>query len=215
MQVDIISDTVCPWCYVGKRRLEAAMAARPEIRFELEWRPFELNPDMPLEGLDRQTYLAEKFGGEERAQAIYKAVEDAGHEAGIDFQFQNIKRMPNSRASHQVLMWARTTGHQNEIAERLFRAYFTEGLNIGDYRVLTDIAGEVGMDANLVGLLLQKGSDAEQIGELEKIAHEMGVTGVPCFVIERKYAIVGAESSDKFLQVFDGIIAEQAASQEA
>ena len=149
MQIDIISDTVCPWCYVGKRRLEAAMAARPDIQFELEWRPFELNPDMPREGLDRQTYLAEK------------------------------------------------------------------GLNIGDYKVLTDIAGEVGMDANLVGMLLEKGSDAEQIGELEKIAHEMGVTGVPCFVIERKYAIVGAESSEKFLQVFDGIIAEQESQEEA
>lgn len=213
MQIDIISDTVCPWCYVGKRRLEAAIARRPDLTFSLHWLPFELNPDMPPSGADRREHYAAKFGDGPRAAHMQQALEEAGRDAGIAFDFHHMKRIPNTRGSHRLIMWAESAGVQNKIVEALFKAYFLEGRDIGDHAVLTAIAAAAGMDGEIVATLLAEGVNADAIEELEAVARRMGVTGVPCFIVNRKYALVGAQDSEAFLQLFERVEAEEKAAQ--
>ena len=132
MQIDIISDTVCPWCFIGKRRLERALLARPELEVQIGWRPFQLNPDMPLEGMPRQEYLAKKFGGSGRAGKIYDTIRATGLEDGIAFDFGRIGRAPNTIASHRLIRWAATAGVQHQVVEMIFDRYFVRGEDIGD-----------------------------------------------------------------------------------
>lgn len=210
MQIDIISDTVCPWCFIGKRRLEKALASRPDLQPVITWRPFQLNPDMPAEGHDRAAYLAAKFGGPERAERMYQNVRDAGAADSIPFAFEKMLRMPNSLASHCVMRWAIAPGLQWQMAERLFSAYFIEGRDVGDHATLAELAGEVGLDARLVRELLDAGRDRDQVAAEDQVAREMGIEGVPCFIFERKYAVSGAQDPAVFLQVFDVVEREAA-----
>ncbi len=203
MLIDIVSDTVCPWCFIGKRRLERALAQRPGLAVEIGWRPFQLNPDMPEQGMDRQEYLALKFGGEERASRIYQTVRDAGAGEGIDFRFDLIRRTPNTLASHRLIRWAGSAGVQHDVVEQLFRRYFVEGADIGDPSVLVAVAEAAGMDAALVERLFAEGADAELVRAEDQVARDLGIQGVPCFIVDRKYAVSGAQDPEILLQVFD------------
>ena len=138
--IDIVSDTVCPWCYIGKRRLERAMRQRPECQFQIGWRPFQLNPELAKDGMDRKQYLNLKFGGPERAEQIYQYVQQAGEAESIDFDFQAIVRQPNTFDSHRLIRWAAASDVQDAVVEEVFRRYFMEGADVGDRDVLVDIA---------------------------------------------------------------------------
>ncbi|MEQ8344636.1 MAG: DsbA family oxidoreductase [Sneathiellaceae bacterium] len=201
--VDIISDTICPWCLIGKRRFERALAQRPDLEVQIDWRPFQLNPEMPREGLDRKSYLEAKFGGPERARQVYDQIRDAGAEEGIDFDFQRIPRTPNTIDSHRLIRWAASAGVQDMVVERLFQAYFEHGEDIGDRQVLLDIAEAAGMERGLVADLLEEDSDTDLIRKEDALARQMGVQGVPCFIIDRKYVVSGAQDPEIFLKAFD------------
>jgi predicted DsbA family dithiol-disulfide isomerase len=203
MQIDIISDTVCPWCYIGKRRLERALAQRDDIEVEITWRPFQLNPDMPEGGLDRETYLNAKFGGRERATQIYDAIRQAGGGEGIDFSFDKIVRTPNTIDSHRLIHWAGEAGLQDAVVEVLFRRYFEEGADIGDREALVAIGAEAGLDGDELKQRFERGDDAELVAAQDVNARQMGVSGVPFFIIGGKYAVSGAQDPSVFLQVLD------------
>lgn len=208
MRIEIVSDVICPWCFIGKRRLEKALARRPDIMFEIGWRPFQLNPDMPKEGADRRAYLEAKFGGPARAKEIYARLAAEGAKEAIPFDFERIKRTPNTLAAHSLLRWALSAGVQNELKERLFRLYFLEGLDIGDHQVLADAAAAEGMDGALVKSLLDEGRDADLIQSEDRMARELGVTGVPFFIFERRYGVPGAQDPEVLLQVIDKVTQE-------
>ncbi|WP_169569120.1 DsbA family oxidoreductase [Sneathiella limimaris] len=205
MRIDIISDTVCPWCLIGKRKLEKAMEARPDLDFEVYWHPFQLHPDMPKEGADRKKFIAQKFGSEERAKELYENVAAAAKNVGLDLEFGKIKRSPNTLNSHRLIKWAGTAGVQDEVVEILFRNFFIEGKDLGDTSVLVDAAKEAGMDAEIVADLLASDRDMELVAAEDQRARQMGVSGVPFFIVDEKYALSGAQDSDIFLQVIDRI----------
>ncbi len=203
MHIDIVSDTICPWCYIGKRKLERALADLPEVAVEIDWRPFQLNPHMPAEGMARDAYLNAKFGGADRASQIYASITEAGRANGIAFAFDRISRTPSTLDSHRLIRWSSSAGRQDAVVEILFRRYFEEGADIGDHGVLVEAAREAGMDADLVAELLAKDSDLELIRREDAMARQMGINGVPCFIIDRKYAVSGAQDVPVFHKVFD------------
>ncbi len=207
MRIDIISDTVCPWCFIGKRRLERALAARPDLPVEIGWRPFQLNPDMPREGMDRARYLKEKFG-ESSGGEVYRAIVEAGAGEGIAFDFKAIRRTPNSIASHRLIRHAAEAGRQDAVVEGLFRAYFEAGQDIGDIDTLTAVAASAGMDRDEVAAYLASDADEERVLAEDELARRLGINGVPCFIFERKYMISGAQSPEIFLQAFEMVAGE-------
>ncbi len=198
LSVDIVSDVMCPWCYVGQKRLEKALGQVPDIDIDIHWRPFQLDPTLPPEGKDRRQYLSEKFGGDERAKTIYQSIKDAGEAEGIPFDFEAIELSPNTLDAHRLIRWASSAGEgvQNRLARRLFQLYFEEGGNIGDHKVLVEAAKAVGMDAAIVESLLATDSDREAVQSEIATANQMGISGVPCFLIEGKYAVMGAQDPD-------------------
>jgi predicted DsbA family dithiol-disulfide isomerase len=201
--IDIVSDAVCPWCYVGKRRLEAALAAAgPEYEVMVGWRPFQLNPDMPPGGMDRQEYLAAKFGGEARARGIYDRIRAVGDEVGVPFAFERIGRTPNTIDAHRLIDRAGRLDRQDAVVEALFRAYFLDGRDIGDRETLAAIAAAAGLDGAAIRDYLASDDDRQRIAEEDAMARRMGIQGVPCFILNRKYAISGAQEPAVFLQVF-------------
>ncbi len=210
MRIDIISDTICPWCFIGKRRLERALEERPDLDVEIAWHPFQLNPDMPSGGLDRETYLNAKFGGEQRAAQIYAAITAAGAEEGIEFDFAGIKRTPNTLDSHCLIHWAAGAGCQDQVVEKLFELYFLDGRDIGDRVVLIEVARQAGMDGDKVEELFATGQDLAFIRDEDAAARDLGVAGVPFFIVDRKFAVSGAQDPRVFLQVFDLALKEAA-----
>ena len=203
MQIDIYSDTVCPWCFIGKRRLEKAMASRPELDLDIVWRPFQLNPNMPAGGMDRQAYLANKFGGAQRAGQFYDLIDRAGRGDGLDFQFQRINVTPNSLDSHRLIKFGRAAGRQDPIVEALFRAYFLDGWDIGEMDVLVEVAEACGLDGASTRAFLESDQDVQQTKSEDLKARRMGIDGVPFFVVNRKYAVAGAQEAEAFLPLFD------------
>ena len=203
MKIDIISDTVCPWCFIGKRRLERALAMRPNITAEITWHPFQLNPEMPPDGIERQIYLRAKFGSSERAKDIYRAVDQASVGEKLDLQLDDIKRMPNSLQSHRLLHYARRHDKQDVVAENLFQSYFFYGIDIGSIAHLIKIAAESGLDGEDVRSYMESSEDIELVRGHDIQSRKLGVSGVPCFIIAEEYAISGAQESEVFLQVFD------------
>ena len=203
MKIDIISDTVCPWCFIGKRRLERALAMRPNITAEITWHPFQLNPEMPPDGIERQIYLKAKFGSSERAKDIYRAVDQASVSEKLDLQLDDIKRMPNSLQSHRLLHYARRHDKQDVVAENLFQSYFFYGIDIGSIAHLIKIAAESGLDGEDVRSYMESSEDIELVRGHDLQSRKLGVSGVPCFIIAEEYAISGAQESEVFLQVFD------------
>jgi len=203
MRVDIVSDVICPWCYIGKRRLEKALALRPGVSIDTSWRPFQLNPDMPAEGIDRRAYLAAKFGGSAHAERIYANVTEAGVSVGIPFAFDRIRRTPNTRDAHRLIRHAAAQGRANAVVEALFQGYFTAGRDIGDRATLAEIAGEAGLDAQETAAWLASPAELEQVLAEDRGARRLGINAVPCFIFEGQYAVSGAQEPEFFLPVFD------------
>lgn len=203
MQLDIISDPVCPWCYVGKKRMEIAIAARPEMKIDLAYRVFQLNPDMPREGMDRKEHLRRKFGESKGPSGIMDALVEAGHELGIEFNFGRIARMPNTLDAHRLIRWSHSAGCQPELVEIIFRRYFTDGDDISDHAVLLDIAREAGMDSEIIRDLLLRDADIDLIREEDATARRIGIQGVPSYVIANKYLLVGAQEPELLLKALD------------
>ena len=204
MRVDIVSDAICPWCFIGKRRFEKALADVPAGTIEVHWRPFQLNPDMPREGMDRAEYLRAKFGDASGGRR-YDQIVDAGREEGIAFDFDAIKRTPSTLDAHRLIRYAAAQGQQDVIVEALFRAYFTAGRNIGDAAVLAEVAGEAGLERDAVAAYLASETDIDAVRAEDDFARQVGIQGVPCFIFERKYAISGAQPPETFRQVIEKI----------
>jgi len=208
MQIDIVSDTVCPWCFIGKRRLEKALALRPDVEFDIRWRAFRLDPSIPPEGVDRKEYMRAKFGDNPNRQAMQDALRQAGEAEEIRFAFDRIARSPNTLDSHRLIRWSATAGVQNQVVERLFEAYFEEGRDIGNPDVLVEIAAEAGMDSATVADLLENGADRTLIENEDALAHRLGISGVPTFIFENKYAISGAYDPEQLVKVIDTVSEE-------
>lgn len=211
--IDVVSDVVCPWCYLGRKRLEQAIESiKDELAVSVTFRPYQLNPDMPPEGVDHKKHLAEKLGGTDAVDRAHDMLTGLGHEAGIDFDFAAVKISPNTLDAHRLLRWAMIEGTevQGRVALALFKAYFEEGRNVGDRTVLLDIAEASGMDRAVVSALFSAGADVDSVKEEISMAREMGVTGVPCFIIDNKYAVMGAQSADVLTDAFREIAAMKA-----
>ncbi len=195
VNVDVVSDVMCPWCYIGKRRLEQALANLDDVDVSIHWRPYQLDPTLPPEGRDRQEYLENKFGGPERAKEIYSRIESAGRDEDLDFDFSSIAVSPNTLDAHRVIRWSANEGEdvQEKLVEILFKLFFMEGANIGDHAVLIKAAEEAGMDVSIVATLLATDQDKNAVSKEIETAQRMGVTGVPCFIIDNKYAVMGAQ----------------------
>jgi predicted DsbA family dithiol-disulfide isomerase len=213
VKLDIVSDPICPWCYIGKALLDAALEQRPDHPFVIEWHPFQLNPDMPREGMDRRAYLEAKFGGKDGAIAAYAPVVERAEAAGLNIDFEAMQRTPNTLDAHRLIHWAGIEGKQNAAAMALFAAYFTEGRDIGDVEVLADIADAIGMDAAIVGRLLASDADTDDIRARDAQFREMGVSSVPTFIVAAQHAVPGAQSTDLWLSVMDEIIRGRAGDQ--
>ncbi len=196
--VDVVSDVVCPWCYVGQKRLEKAIQGLPDIAVEIRWRPFQLDPTIPSGGTDRKQYMLAKFGSEERIRQAHARIEPLGEAEGIAFAFSEIRVAPNTLDAHRVIRWAASgePGAQNRVVKRLFSLYFEEGANIGDHAVLAEAARDAGMDSAVVEAMLATGADRAEVESEAATAARMGITGVPCFLLESRYAVMGAQETD-------------------
>lgn len=203
MQIEIFSDLVCPWCYIGKRRLDATLAERGADDLEVVWRAFQLYPQMPAAGMPREEFLTRRFGGAVDTTEIYRRVSEEAAAAGLDLDFAGIKRAPNTFLGHRLLSWAESSGRQHELAEQLFHAYFVEGRDIGDAGVLAAIAGAAGLDADAAAAMLAGDAQAAQVEEELALAEAVGVTGVPFFVLAGRFAIPGAQPVDVMAQFID------------
>jgi predicted DsbA family dithiol-disulfide isomerase len=208
MHIDVISDIICPWCYIGKRRLERALALRPEMTFEIRWRPFQLDPAMPREGKDRTEHLISKFGSLERLKPVQATLEQAGQELGIAFAFDRITRTPNTLDAHRLIRWSHSLGLQDQIVEGLFHAYFVEGLDVGNIDVLAGIGDRHGMDGELVHELLTSDADIESVTQQDTMARKFGVQGVPSFLIGGRTLVTGAEDAEVLAAMIDRVVAD-------
>ena len=215
VSLDIISDPICPWCYIGKANLDAAIKETGVNPFDMNWRIFQLNPDMPPEGVDRKQYLEWKFGGPDKAKEVYGRIRDAAAESGLDVNFDRIERTPNTMDAHRLIRWAKTTGMQNPLAQQLFIRYFENGEDISDHAVLLDAAESVGMEREVVKQLLESDADTEMLREEEATAREIGVSGVPCFIVGGKYVVQGAQPPETWVNVIRELVeAEKAQAAE-
>ncbi len=212
MRIDVVSDVFCPWCYIGKRRLAEALRQRPEAEAEILWHPFQLNPDMPPEGMPRERYIAAKFGGGAHASRIYQNVTDVGATVGISFHFERIQVTPNTRDAHRLIRRASAAGDAGPMVEALFNAYFIEGRNIGDRATLAQIAQEAGLDGDDAARFLASRDGAEEVVAEDMSARRIGINAVPCFIFERKYVVSGAQEAEFFFPLFDLLKTEQPAA---
>lgn len=199
IQLDVVSDVMCPWCYIGKRRLEQALDQLEDVDVEVRWRPFQLDPTLPPEGRDRREYLETKFGGPERADEIYGRIRSSGLDEGLEFDFDAIAVSPNTIDAHRVIRWASNEGQdvQDKLVERLFKDFFMDGAHIGKHDVLVDAAKHAGMDGSVVEALLATDKDRDEVVQEIAVAQKMGVTGVPCFIVDNKYAVMGAQPAEQ------------------
>ena len=206
VKLDIISDPICPWCYIGKTNLDRALEQIPDHPFTIEWHPFQLNPAMPLEGMDRRAYLEGKFGGKDGAVQAYAPVVQAAEAAGLTIDFEGMKRTPNTINAHRLIHWAGIEGRQTFVVHRLFEAYFRDARDIGDLDVLADIADSCEMDASVVSKLLASDADIEDIQKRDAHSREMGITSVPTFIVANQHAVPGAQPTEMWLKVMSEII---------
>ena len=201
IRLDIFSDPVCPWCLIGKANLDRAMESRPNHSFQVQWHPFQLNPDMPKEGVGHVDYLAARFGSREKAiQAMLQVAEHA-KKAGAEIDMEKVTRLPNTLDAHRLIHWAGIEGRQTAMVARLFKAHWREGADIGDAATLARLAGEVGMDAAAVARLLATDADADDIRARDRDARQKGVTAVPTFLIAQQYVVSGAQPVEMWQQV--------------
>jgi predicted DsbA family dithiol-disulfide isomerase len=214
MRIDIFSDTVCPWCYLGKRRFELALAARPQYEPRIMWRPFELNPELPLEGVDRRDYLRARVGDAQKIAGMETELTRLGEAIGIGFRFDLIRRVPNTRRSHLMIAHAARIGRAGEIKDRIMKGYFEEGVDIGDAEELTRLGVDCGLEQGALrnALILRAGQDG--VVAAERHAAVLGISGVPTFIFEGQYTISGAQEVGTLAQIFDQV-AEMTSAREA
>lgn len=209
VKLDILSDPICPWCYIGKAGLDRALERRPDHPLEIEWHPFQLNPDMPKDGMERRAYLEGKFGGKENAIKVYSRIAEAAEAAGLKINFEGISRTPNTMDAHRLIHWAGVEGRQTAAVSSLFRAYFVEGRDIGDATELVAIAKSIGLDSAMVERLLNSDADRDDIAGRDAHARQRGVTGVPTFVLANQHVVPGAQPPELWDQVLDELTAAQ------
>ena len=202
--IDVVSDVVCPWCFIGKRRLESALAQLhaedPALETRVNWHPFQLNPELPPRGVDRKRYLEAKFGAPARAGEVYARVRAAGESVGIAFDFDRIRVQPNTLAAHRLVSWAQQEHDAGDLVERLFVAYFIDGRDIGDVAVLTAIAADAGLDGVEAAAWLASDGGRETLAAMEARSRALGVSGVPYFIFDGRVAVSGAHEPEVLLQ---------------
>lgn len=203
MHIEIVADVICPWCFIGKRRLEHALALRPDLSVTLSWRAFELNPDMPSGGISHRLYLSAKFGVSGPAERLYANLCAAGRNVGIDFAFERVRRIPNTLRAHRLIHFAAKDGRAERVVESLFRAYFVEGLDTGDIETLVAIAARAGLDLPEARCYLLSEAGTGEVRAEEDRARRLGIHAVPYFILNRGYAISGAQEPEVFLPLFD------------
>jgi predicted DsbA family dithiol-disulfide isomerase len=208
IRLDVFSDPICPWCYIGKTNMDRALEGRADHPFAVEWHPFQLNPDMAPEGVDRAEYLEKKFGGREKAVQIYARVVEAAEAAGLQIDFANIARVPNTLNAHRLIHWAGLEGKQTPVVSALFRAYWRDGRDIGDVATLSAIAGETGLDADVISRLFASDADMQAIIDRDTHARQRGVSAVPTFVIADQYVVSGAQPPQLWSQVIEDLSAK-------
>lgn len=203
MLLEIFADLICPWCYIGKHRLDKALSERPQLAVDLHWLPFQLNPEMPAGGMDRFMYLAAKFGGIDRARQIYAIIEQTAARDGIPLSLDKIRRTPNTMDAHRLVRLAERMGLAHALTMRLFEIYFREGQDIGDREVLAQAAASIGIEADVAAGHLAGDADSAAVRASDGQARQLGVQAVPCFIFNRRYAIAGAQEPPAFLPLFD------------
>ena len=203
LTIEIVHDLVCPWCYLGTRRLLRTLRRRPDLLIDLTWRPFLLNPDMPRLGMSRSDYVVRKFGGEDRARRLYGSISEIGRQEGVLFRFDRVRRTPSSVDAHRLVRWASRFGRGDEVVEALFAAHFADGRDIGDSAVLVAVATSCGMDAGAAWAMLQSDAELDAVHADNLRAHRLGINGVPCFVIGGRHAISGAQEPEVIERLLD------------
>jgi predicted DsbA family dithiol-disulfide isomerase len=203
LPIDVVSDIVCPWCFIGKRRLEKAIALKPEIPVEVRFRPYFLNPWIPREGISREEYLTAKFGSPERYRSIAGRVAQAAAAEGLTYAVDGIKRQPNTLDCHRLILWAGAIGHAAGMKQRLMDLYFTEGADLTDRDVLVKAAADCGLDAGLVRQRLGGDDDVERVSREAESAKESGIEGVPCFIFGGLVAVSGAQAPEHLAQAIE------------
>jgi predicted DsbA family dithiol-disulfide isomerase len=212
LKIDVYADIACPWCYIGEKRLEQALSMRPDLNAELQWRPFQLRPEMPKEGVAWSDFEVQKFGGHEKAQQIFARVTSTGAEDGIDFRFDKIPVAPNTQDAHRLVLFAREHGREWEAVTALFAAYFTEGRTVGELDTLVAIGKEIGLDAGAVRDYLLSDLNADAVTESQEEANSVGVEGVPFYVFDERYALSGAQPLETFLWALDEVTKAESAA---
>ena len=203
-KLDILSDPICPWCYIGKANLDNALADHQDHPFTIEWHPFQLNPDMPPAGMDRREYLEKKFGGKNQAIQVYSKIEQSASAIGLPIDFAAMERTPNTIDAHRLIHWAGLEDKQQLMVDALFNAYFCMGLDIGDHNVLCDVAEVIGLERGVIARLLDSNSDVTLIKDRDAHSRLMGVSAVPTFIVGNQHAIPGAQTPD----VWESLISE-------
>jgi predicted DsbA family dithiol-disulfide isomerase len=203
LSVEIVYDLICPWCYLGVRRLLRTFHRRPDLLFDLSWRAFLLNPDMPRTGMARSDYVVRKFGGEERAKRLYASITELGRREGVAFAFDRIRRTPSSIDAHRLVRHAAKFGRADALVEALFSVHFSEGYDIGDHAVLIAIATACGLSGVETAAFLASDAEADTVHADNLRAHRLGINGVPCFVIAGKHAIAGAQEPEVIERLLD------------
>jgi predicted DsbA family dithiol-disulfide isomerase len=210
LSVEVVYDLVCPWCYLGLRRLLRTLRRRPDLLFDITWRPFLLNPDMPRAGMARADYVVRKFGGEDRARRLYASISEIGRSEGLQFRFERIRRTPSSVDAHRLVRYAAGFGRATEMVEALFAAHFTDGRDIGEIAGLAEIAAGCGLDGVLAQSFLRSDAETDTVHSENLRAHRLGINGVPCFVIGGRHAIAGAQESEVIERLLDVAVVEAA-----
>ncbi len=208
LSIEVVHDLVCPWCFLGQRRLLRTLRRRPDLLFNLTWRPFLLNPDMPRAGMPRADYVMRKFGGEERARRLYGSITEIGRAEGLLFRFDRIRRTPSSVDAHRLVRWATGFGRGAEMVEALFSAHFTDGRDIGEIQVAVAVAVACGLDGTAALAFLLGDAEVEMVHGENLRAHRLGINGVPCFVISGRHAIAGAQEPEVIERLLDVAVVE-------
>lgn len=202
IKFEIFADPICPWCFIGKTWFDRARETYPDQEFEVLWRPFQLNPEMPKLGMSRSVYLEKKFGSQKKAVTAYKPIIEASLEHNIKINFEKIKITPNTMDAHRLIHWGTIEGIQDKVVSRLFKAYFQEGEDIGNKQVLIEIGSASGLSSGVIDRLLRSNEDEDLIKAIDRKARETGITGVPMFIVDKTYAISGAQQTKLWKKVF-------------
>ncbi len=208
--VEVVHDLVCPWCYLGTRRLIRTVRRRPDLLVEFVWRPFLLNPDMPRLGMARSDYVIRKFGGEDRARRLYGSIAEIGRAEGVPFRFDRVRRTPSSVDAHRLVRWSARFGRADEMVEALFAAHFADGRDIGEIGVLCAIAASCGLDQFAARAMLASEAELDGVHADNLRAHRLGINGVPCFVVAGRHAIAGAQEPEVIERLLDVAAVEMA-----